>query len=390
MLLGKKSEEEIPHLLARETGLIEQIDKEAYRRLGSRYLWYNKVRTAAKSGIHLFEDKSLEEQMEATRAALQMLGRNLDYGIGMAFNATLESIGKSSYEEEGLPEKLEIPDRNNPPSVKEEGDALIISFMPIRFLSLGKVVRDKGKGIDFYSEGLVKKFYFKVLAFYCDPANWHPDRLGYMIAGLDDEAPIADISAKLAPLKTELELFAASFQMFKFGRQARGPKEAGQGNALDETFEISNAELLADLYMQSFILSGMGHFLFRYFLTLIACTNNPRAYRLIANIFLPALAKSEEMRIRFQGSFTMEREKIRLRPLYQPYFKECEAKPVVETVKHKGVERRKLNYTHRLQEISAFVRAGALNHVYAGNFKFTQPVGNIAPRAEFHTHELGP
>jgi hypothetical protein len=149
MLGRKKDAEEVPPLLVREGHLITRLNEEAYVWLGARYRWYNKVREAKKGGFPFIGNQNLEEQMEATRSALQLLGRNLNNALAVAFNSTFDHVNKMAEPPEGLPAKIEVPDRNNPPRVTEEQDALLLGFMPVRFLNLAKLVRDKGKGVDF-------------------------------------------------------------------------------------------------------------------------------------------------------------------------------------------------------------------------------------------------
>ena len=194
-LLGKKKAEgEIPNPVAAEGRQLERLGDEAYRWLGNRYAWYNKIRTAKKGGLPFFNVQNLEEQMEATRAALRLVERSLNVGLVLAFNGTLEELGKTETPLEGLPDIIEMPDRGNPPSVPSENDALIVAFMPLRFLNLAKTLRDQGKGIDFYTEGLIKKLFFKVAAFYADTHHWEKERLAFFLADLPADAPLATIN----------------------------------------------------------------------------------------------------------------------------------------------------------------------------------------------------
>ena len=73
MALFKKkaeTEEEVPPLLEREGRALRHAGMEAYRWLGSRYLWYRKIRTAKPNALP-FMGKNLEEKMQATRSALR-------------------------------------------------------------------------------------------------------------------------------------------------------------------------------------------------------------------------------------------------------------------------------------------------------------------------------
>ena len=350
----KQAVEEQPSLLAREARLTAQLNKEAYTWLGKRYEWYNKIRTAKKGGFKLFSDASLEEQMEATRSALNLVSKTLNSSLGGAYNSVVDAVTNSGTAPEGWPGKLE-GDRTDPPPLTDEQDAVILAWMPLKFLNLAKPVRDKGKGLDFYSDGLIKKLYFKVIGFYTDPHNWDPTRLGYFLQGLEVDADLPTVQGKMGALRSDAEMLTNSLQMFKFGRVARRP-DAGQKNAIDELFQISDEELLHDLYFQSLLYSGLEHFVFRLYLTLLSATRNQRALRQLSQIFQPLLAKVVELHLRFQTSFATERDKIRLRKEFLEFYKAREAQPPVETITEKGHEVQHINYTHRLIEHHAFTR----------------------------------
>ena len=199
--------------------------------LGERYAYYNKIRHAGE-GFSLIPGKNLEELMEATRSALSLATKTLNGGIAAAYNKIIDEVSNSGTAPEGWPEKVDFPDRNNPPELGPEDDAVILGWHPLRFMNLAKPVRDKGKGLDFYSDGLVKKLYFKVIGYYADPSHWVPERVGFMIASLEPEAPALDVNNKLSGLKSELELFVNSYEMFKFGRPARGAGDASTRNVI--------------------------------------------------------------------------------------------------------------------------------------------------------------
>ncbi|HKI97748.1 MAG TPA: hypothetical protein VKB51_04665 [bacterium] len=350
----KQAVEGPPPLLEREARLIAHLNKEAYGWLGKRYEWYNKIRTAKKGGFKLFSDASLEEQMEATRSALNLVSKTLNGSLGTAYNGVIDAVHNSGTAPEGWPGKQE-GDRTDPPPLTEQQDAVILGWMPLKFFNLARPVRDKGKGLDFYSDGLIKKLYFKVIAYFCDPYNWDPARLGYFLTGLEPDADLSTVQGKLGSLRTEVELLSNSLQLFKFGRVARRP-EAGQKNAIDELFQISDEELLQDLYFQSLLYSGLEHFVVRYYLVLLGATTNIRALHQLSQIFHPLLAKVVELHLRFQTSFATERDKIRLRKEFLEYYKAREALPPVETIQEKGREVRRINYNHRLIEMHAYSR----------------------------------
>ena len=153
---GKTSESDPPHLLVREGQFVAQLNKQAYDWLGERYAYYNKIRHAGE-GFSLIPGKNLEELMEATRSALSLATKTLNGGIAAAYNKIIDEVSNSGTAPEGWPEKVDFPDRNNPPELGPEDDAVILGWHPLRFMNLAKPVRDKGKGLDFYSDGLVKK-----------------------------------------------------------------------------------------------------------------------------------------------------------------------------------------------------------------------------------------
>lgn len=344
-------------LLESEARYIAHLNRESYEWLGSRYAWYNKIRNA-KKGMALFREHGLEEQMEATRSALSLVGKTLNTGLALAYNSVVDSVVNRGAAPEGWPEKIDAGDRSAPPALTEEQDALIIAWMPLKFLNLAKAVRDKGKGLDYYVDGLVKKLTFKVVGYYCEPSHWDSRRLAYFLQGLDEDTGLQEVQSRLSALKSEVDLFTGTYQLFRFGRARGANRDPQQKNTLEETFEITDQELLNDLYFQSFLVSGMEHFVFRYYLTLLSATRNPWALKQLSAIFEPLLGKTEEVHLRFTASFAMEKEKQRLRQDYSAFSKTMEARPPVETVEEKGRKTRRINYTHRLLEALAYARSG--------------------------------
>ena len=354
-LFGHKKLDDTPVLFERDKQTISQLTATAYYWLGARYAWYNKIRNADKGGLaSLFQGQNLEEQMQATRSALTLVTKTLNSGLVLAFNGTVDAVSNAKAAPEGWPEKIDMPDRNNPPSPGDFEDALIVSYAPIKFLNLAKMVRDKGKGIDYYAEGLIKKLTFKVLGYYSDPANWHADRLGYMFTDLTAESELQEINSRLSALKSDLEIFVSALQMFRFGGVHRNRAESGVGNTLEDTYNVTDGELISDLYFQSLLVNGMVSFIFRYYITMLSLAPNPRGVKAIAHLFAPALEKAMELRMVFQGSFNMERDKIRLRQPYQEFYKRVESAPPVEMQKIKGKDVRKINYSHRLFEMTGY------------------------------------
>ena len=110
-------------------------------------------------------------------------------------------------------------------------------------------------------------------------------------------------------------MFALTLFPFRFGK-ATMRQEAGQKNTVDESFEISDEELRRDLYFQSLLWLGLDKFIFRYYLTLLSATDNPRALRQLSLIFNPIIANIIELNLRFQSSSAPDRAKIRIRPSF--------------------------------------------------------------------------
>ena len=353
-LFAKKKDDEEPVFLDKEGRIVAQLNKEVYHWLGSRFQFYNRIRDAGKGGFNLFKGQNLEELMEATRSALTLVTRTLNGGLALAFNSTVDAVTNAGDPPEGWPARVDTSDRNNPPQLNTQQDALVIAWMPLKFLNLAKMVRDKGKGLDFYAEGMIKKLYFKVIGYYADPAHWDTERLAFNLK-LPEDATLLDVNNMLGPLKSDLEMFAGSYKFFQFGRAPRSGADAQTRNALDDAMDISDEEFVADLHLQNFIISGLEHFIFRYMLTLLAAVENPIAFRSIVQAFEPALVKVVEIRIQFQASFMMEREKMRLRAPYQEFIKKLEARPTVEMVEDKkGRKSRKINYSKKLLELTAY------------------------------------
>lgn len=356
MFSGKENTKAEPGVTEAEGRYLAHLNKVSYDWLGQRFIWFNKIRTATKGGFELFQGKNLEQQMEATRSALNFVTKNTNGAFVLAFNTVIDSVKNSGVAPEGWPEKIEMEDRNNPPMIGPEQDAIILCFLPLQYLNVTKTIRDRGKGIDFYTDGLIKKVYFKLIGYYSNGAHWRSDWLGHMLAGLPEDAGMAEINAKLSRLKSDIESFVPTYLMFRFGRASAQTDDPANKNALDENFRLGDKELIPDLYFQSLLLTGMHNFFFKYYLVLLASTDNKRAISSLSQIFRPALARCEEMRLRFQSSFTMERDKIRLRAAYQTYYKDREKLPPVETITEKGKRTQKINYTHAFSDGSSYAR----------------------------------
>ncbi len=86
--------------------------------------------------------------------------------------------------------------------------------------------------------------------------------------------------------------------------------------------------------------------------------------RQISQIFHPLQAKVEETRLQFQSSFATERDKMRLRPNFQEFYKEQEAKAGNEDQLVDG-ETGRMRFSHRLVDRIALARTPKMNQVQA-------------------------
>ncbi len=346
-------------LLAPETVFLRQLDRQAHEWLGDHYRWYDKVRKAKKGDAGLFHDSTMEEQMLATRAALARVTETLQTAIVLAHNSVVEAVGRGGHPPDGWPAVIPMPDRNNPPPTGAAQDTLIIAYQPIKFLTLARSVRDKGKGVPYYTDSLVKKLWMKVIGFYCEPSHWQPERLGHVVSRIPPEAALGEVQGNLAPLKSELDVLINNHQPFKFGR-ARPSGDPNAKNSAEDLYKASDEEMVTDLYLQHFVLQGLDAFIFRYYMLLMGCAKNPRVPRVLSHMFVPLLHKTEEIRQQFQGSFLMERDKSRLRANFQAFFKEVEARPPFRVTKEHGEEVKHIQLSHRWLDMMGLARTPRL------------------------------
>jgi hypothetical protein len=344
--------------LAAETEFLRQLDRQAHEWLGDHYRWYDKVRKAKKGESGLFHDTTMEEQMLATRTALARITESLQAAIVLAHNGVAETLGRGGQVPEGWPAPIPMPDRNNPPPTGPAQDTLIIAYHPLKFLNLARPVRDKGKGLPYYSDALVKKLWMKVIGFYCEPGHWNEERLGLLVSRIPPEASLAEVQGALSPLKTEVDVLVSQHQPFKFGR-ARAASDPNAKQSADDLYKATDEELATDLYLQHFVLQGLDAFIYRYYLTLMGATKNPRVPRILSHIFLPLLQKTEEIRQQFQVSFLMERDKARLRANFQAFYKSVEGRDLYTPAK--GEEPRQIQLSHRWLDQMGLARTARLS-----------------------------
>jgi hypothetical protein len=360
MFGGKKVEDEEGSKFPHDAACVRYLDRKAYDWLGDHYAWYDKVRKAKKDDASIFQDPSLEGQMLATRAALNDLTDTLQSSIANSYNTVVAAMAKGGSVPDGWPAPLEITTHGPHPTTRAEHDALILEYQPLKFLNLAKTARTKGKGVPFYSDGLVKKLWFKVIGYYCDESHWDGERLGLLVSRIPADAPLADVTNRLAGLKAEVDTLLNVCQPFKFGRSHGGADPTAK-NAADDLFKATDEELISDLYLQHLILQGLDAFVFRYYVTLMGGADNPRVPRALSHMFLPLLHKTEELRQQFQGSFLMERDKMRLRAGFQAFFKDVEARPPLETFVDGDFEYQRIVVSHRALDAVALARTPALS-----------------------------
>ena len=371
-MFGSKPEPELSYAgLAAETGAVRALDREAHHWLGPHYRWYHEVRNAKRGEFHLFGGDNLEEQLLATRSALGSVTGALNAGLVTAFNAVVDAAAKGEQTPADWPGKIDMPDRNAPPATGAAEDTLVVAYAPLKFLGLAKTIHDKGKGLPFYSDGLIKKLWFKVIGFYSEPAHWDAGRLGRLVAGVPAEAQLGDVQSRLAPLKADVDQLLGTVQMFRFGG-ARLGAPGTEKNTTEELYKFSDAELATELYLQSLVLHGLEQFLFRYYVTLLGAASGGRVIRQLTHIFLPLQSRVEEVRLEFQTSFATERDKLRLRGAFQAFYKEHEARADAENgaaaaqggpaphCSHRRVDRIALARGARLSEGQAHVWGEAL------------------------------
>ena len=291
--------------------MVTWLNEEAYAWLGPRYKWYDKVRKG--------EHGSMEEHMLATRSALVGVKKALNSALIKAYNEEIEAVRASGQAPQDWPDSLEAGEGDSAPHLDDSQDARLISWMPLKFLNTAQIVRLKGKGLDFYADGLVKKMLFKVIGFYSDPRRWEAKKLGYFLHDLPVRATFAEIQRRLNPLSVEIKALTESYQLFRF---SSSPHAIGSGTG--ESLPVTRKALIKDLYLQSFLYRGMEQFIFRYFLTLLSQARHPIALRQLSAQFRPLLARIEEISQQFQLSLLFDPDKRALRKEFQETFKHLE------------------------------------------------------------------
>ncbi len=289
---------------------IKALNKEAYWWLGNRMERLETIRQAGQKGVK----RSLEQDMEATRSALSMVTKVFRLGLVSAYNSTVDEF-KSIKEASGLVgPKLSHSPQVGPP-ISDVHDALLLRWAPLRFLNITNTLRSGSKGLEFYSDELVKKIYYKVIAYYCDPMVWDSKRLGRLVSNLGENPPMEVVRGTLKRLKTDIELLTHSHHTLYFQVSTKEH---------EDIFAFTPQEAIRDLYLQSWLINGFEQFVFRYCLTLMEACESDRVLSEIQRMFRPLLKKAEHVSLDFYFSLSNDPQKARLRDLFLAFAKKIE------------------------------------------------------------------
>jgi hypothetical protein len=318
----------------------------AHQMLGAKWMYYRKIKRG-DTGLKLFKEKSLMEQMKATRSALRFTTRNTKKLYRLAYQECAKDIKKFTGIKVGLPELPDAIEGEELPSLSAAFDAIIIAWTPLKFLAPAQKIRSKGSATQRHSEGLVAKLYFKVAAYYAVPENWDTRKLTLYLRTIRKESSYQDIVSALEPLKADLQNFAEVYELFKFGKASLSKDISQDIDAFDDAMSVESFDSqLRTLYWYDFIYQALEMFVIRYYLTLVTATASLDTIQYLTAIFEPALAKAVENRVMFVGSFETDRTKTTFRQPYQEYVVKMSQEPVTKKLKTKeGVYE---SYTYNL------------------------------------------
>ncbi len=305
----------------------------AHQMLGAKWIYYRKIKRGEK-GLKILKEKSLMEQMKATRAALKFTTKNAKKLYRLVYQECLKDIKKSTGLSEDFPILPETGEGTEVPSLTSEFDAIIISWTPIKFLLPIQQLRAKGQATQRHTEGLAAKLFFKVVGFYAVPENWDRYKLNLYLRRIKKSSSYQDIVSALEPLKNDLAKFIEIYEPFKFGKASLSKDVAKDTDAFDDAMGVESFESqLNTLYWYNFIYSAMELFLFRYYLTLISSTASADAIQYLTSIFGPALQKAIEIRTVFLGSFETDRTKKTFRIPYRKLIQQKLEEPIKKNIK---------------------------------------------------------
>ena len=310
----------------------------AHQRLGSKWIYYRKIKKG-DSGLKLFKEASLMEQMKATQAALRFTTKNARKLYRAAYQSTLKEIKAYTGLKTEFPELPDPPEGEALPSLNSTHDAVIITWTPLKFLLPVAQLRAKGLATQRHTEGLAAKLFFKVIGYYTDHRNWDQYKLNLYLRRITGTSSYQEIVKELEPLKSDLEKFMDAYELFKFGKASLSKDIATESDNFDDAMGVESFEAqLENLYWYHFIYAGMELFIFRYYLTLITSTTSADAVRYLTSIFEPVLHKAIENRVVFLGSFETDRSKRSFRVPYQKLLKFKEQESDKKNIKtQKGV-----------------------------------------------------
>ena len=303
--------------------------------LGAKWMYYRKIKLGDE-GFKPFKEKSLMEQMKATRAALRFTSKNTKKLYRQVFQDCIKDIRAYTGLKEGFPELPDLVEGQEVPSLTSEFDTIIISWTPVKFLLPAPTIRQKGTATQRHSEGLVAKLYFKIAAYYAAPENWDIAKLTLYLRKINKESSFQDVAAALEPLKTDLQRFSDGYEIFKFGKASLSKDVAQDIDAYDDAMSIESFDSqIRSLYWYDFIYRSLESFFFKYYLMLITSTSSRDAVRYLTTIFEPVFKKVIENKNIFLGSFETDRTKSQFRVPYQEYLKERSKEPLRKKIKTK-------------------------------------------------------
>ncbi|MBU2514831.1 hypothetical protein KJ966_26205 [bacterium] len=305
----------------------------AHQILGEQWVYYRKIKRGDQ-GFSLFKEKSLMEQMKATRAALRFTTRNARKLYKTVYQDCIKDIKTFTGLKTEFPEVADEAEGEMPPALTSDQDAVIISWTPVKFFLPVLQLRAKGMATQRHTEGLATKLFFKVVGYYADPSNWDKYKLNLYLRKLTKNSSYQEIVSELAPLKNDLDRLIEVYEPFKFGKASLSKDIATESDSFDDAMGVDSFESqLKTLYWHHFIYLAMEFFLFRYYLVLITSTPSREALRYLTVLFEPILQKAIEIKNIFLGSFETDRTKRSFRVPYQKLVSARACEPMKKNIR---------------------------------------------------------
>ena len=326
----------------------------AQQMLGPKWVFYRKIKHAGEE-FKLFKQRSLAEQMKATQAALRFTSRHAKKLYRSAYRACINDVKKyAMLRNEDFPELAEVQGDKDPPSLTEEQDEVIISWTPVKFLTPGRTIREKGVATQPHSEGLVAKLFFKVIGYYSAPENWDKEKLTVYLRKIHEKSTAHEVTSNLSQLKDDLLQLSEMYVPFKFGKASLAKDRSSDEGVFDEDIGESFSDQIRGLYWHHFLYKGMEQFLLKYYLLLVSSTDSEEAVRYLTQIFKPAIARAIENTYVFEGSFETDISKRRFRKPYLDFQKKKAQEPKRKKIKTKKGIFEVYNYNLKMQEDRQF------------------------------------